>query len=362
MSYYNTPRGGSSSSGVKGWWVVGSVIGAIFLLWLFILVIGLISSRATPQAGQVGVVRSGPSITWVGSWFNGHNIRKVIPPGSGSSFIGLGSETHFYPSDSVQRTYTITSDPQRGDRPAVDVVEVPTSDGVRVGLEGAFYFTTAFNGGTKPQTVNGQQLPSGVDLTKDFDNRFGVRTFPVIGQHGAELHPWEGTDGWSAYLDTAIRPIIDNDLRRSIANVTCTQLVSSCALVHNQGQGAQIKQGLNTTEIQRVQDAINSGLKADIKNTLGVDYFSNIQFLLSKVVLPTPVQDQIDNAQAQFASVGAANAEVQRNHALAQAKAELQKAYQNCPACATIDELKAIPPNVTTFAPGSGFAITQPGK
>jgi hypothetical protein len=32
---------------------------------------------------------------------------------------------------------------------------------------------------------------------------------------------------------------------------------------------------------------------------------------------------------------------------------------EQCPACAQIDTLKAIPPNVTTFAPGSGFAVTS---
>jgi hypothetical protein len=44
----------------------------------------------------------------------------------------------------------------------------------------------------------------------------------------------------------------------------------------------------------------------------------------------------------------------------ADANAQRQRGYQDCPACAQIDTLKAIPPNVTTFAPGSGFAVTQP--
>jgi hypothetical protein len=36
--------------------------------------------------------------------------------------------------------------------------------------------------------------------------------------------------------------------------------------------------------------------------------------------------------------------------------------YENCPACAQIDLLKAIPPSVTTFAPGTGFAVTTPAR
>lgn len=329
-------------------WIFGA-IGTVFLIWLLIFGISLLGARATPQAGEISVVRSGPSAVWFGSWFNGHKVKKVIPQGAGSSAIGLGSEVHSYPSSSVQRTYTITSDANRGDRPGVDVVEVPTSDGVRVGLEGAFYFTTAFD-----------NSPRGEQLTEDFDNRFGVRTFPKVGTN-SELHPWDGNDGWLAFLDTVIRPIIDNDLRRSIANVSCPQLVSSCALVHNNGSQQKVANagGLNNSQIAQIQTEINSGLQADIKRTLGVDYFSNVQFLLSKVTLPGAIQDQIDNAQAQFASVGAASAEYQRNVQLAKAKEALNKAYQSCPACATIDELKQLPGGLTTlvFGGGSGSGI-----
>ena len=35
-----------------------------------------------------------------------------------------------------------------------------------------------------------------------------------------------------------------------------------------------------------------------------------------------------------------------------------QRGYRDCPACARIDELKAIPPSVRTYAPGAGFAVT----
>lgn len=61
--------------------------------------------------------------------------------------------------------------------------------------------------------------------------------------------------------------------------------------------------------------------------------------------------------QGTDSSAFAAQAQVE-----AKANEERQKGYQACPACATIDTLKAIPPTVTTFAPGAGFAITAPGK
>jgi SPFH domain / Band 7 family len=337
--------------------VLGGILAAWLTIWVLWFVIDWVSSRATPQAGQIGVVRSGADAVWIGSWFNGHGIHSVVTPGSGSTYVGLGSTVHWYPSDSVQRNYTITSDPSRGDRPGVDFVEVPTADGVQVRLEGTFYFTTDFNAS-----------PTGEKAVRGFDSQFGVRTFPIVGSDcngtPCQAYPWEGTEGWDAFLDTVVRPIIDNDLRRSIGSVTCAQLVSSCAIVH-QGQAVGTASGgqTNQTTIQQIQNQINASLEQDIATTLGQDFFSKpgssgIQFLLARVALPTVVQNQIDNAQAAYASVAAAKAQVNQNIELAKAKAELQKAYANCPACAVIDELKAIPANVTTFAPGAGFAIT----
>lgn len=333
---------------LKPWKWVGGVLVAVLALWALFLVIALFTSRSAPLAGEIGVVRSGPSAVWIGSWFNGHRIRSVVPPGSGNTFIGLGSEVHYYPADSVQRNYTITSNTNAGDRPGVDVVEVPTSDGIRVGLEGTFYFTTAFNGSAR-----------GESLVRDFDNRFGVRTFPVIGQSATELFPWQGTDGWAAFLDTVVRPIIDNDLRQSIATVTCAQLVSSCALVYQQNVSA-VKNGgaANNASIQRIQNSINASLQTDVQSTLGENYFSNIEFRLARVTLPAAIQQEIDNAQAAFAAVGTSRAKLVQAKIDAQTNAQREAGYRACQTCAEIDALRALPSGLTTYAPGKNFSIT----
>jgi SPFH domain / Band 7 family len=320
------------------------VLAGVIAVLLIIVIASTASSFSTPEPGTIGVVRSGTDV-WPWPYLNGHNIRGTIAPGSGKTFIGFGSTVHYYPSDSVQRTYTITSNPNSGDLPGVDVVTVPTSDGVQVGIEGTFYFTTAFNGS-----------PAGTRLVRDFDNRFGVRTFStgVQGQ-GAELHAWDGTDGWEAFLDQVIRPVINADLRASIGGTSCAQLVSSCALVHQ--ASVATPQG-NGASIQAVENQINGNLEHDIQNVLGEDYFSNITFLLNRVTLPTPVQNEIDEAQAQYAAVAASAAKVQQARLDAQANQIRESGYKDCPACAQIDVYKAIPPTITTFAPGAGVAIT----
>ena len=58
----------------------------------------------------------------------------------------------------------------------------------------------------------------------DFYRKFGVRTF-----NG--LHPYEGDDGWSAFLDQQFRPVLDNALREEIGRYNCAELNASCSLV-----------------------------------------------------------------------------------------------------------------------------------
>lgn len=352
-----------------GWWERRSlgakfaiVVGSVAIFWLVCIIFSWTSARWTPQAGEIGVERAGPSHILPTQWFNGHDIRGVVPPGAGSTFIGFGSTVHAYPSDNSQRTYTITSDPSRGDRPGVDVVQDQTSDGKLVGIQGTFFFNTNFNGGD-----------AGIASVRRFDNQFGVRTFPVVGTDGKQVHVYDGVVGFEAWLDSNIRPIIENDLRRSISNVTCQQLVSSCALasttVAAATNGTKIAANAgqtNSATIQQIQDQINSSLEADIKDTLGVDYFyegpnkPGIRFLLAKITLPTRIQNEIDNAQAAYAAVNTSAAKVQQAHQDYLANVQKQKGYQACQACATQDILKSF--HGQTFAPGAGFAITAGGK
>src|SRR4051794_29117241 len=224
---------------------------------------------ARPDAGEVGVVRNGGPL-------DNRNIREVLPAGSGTTWIGWRSTAHFYPAAFVQRYYTITSDAARGDRPGVDVVRVQTADGFLVGIEGTFYLQTNFDASDH-----------GKRLLKDFDNRFGTREFPVNGEN-RRARPWQGDAGWGAYLDAIVRPIIENELRKSIARFRCAELVSSCALVATQGQvtvsaNAGRRANLN---LQRVQDDIDRGLEQDLGQTLGANYFGDIRFRLSRVTLP----------------------------------------------------------------------------
>lgn len=324
--------------------IILAVTGVIAVL---VLIIGLsmyFTSFDRTDGGQIAVVRNGGPL-------DNNQIRQTLQPGSARTYVGLYSTSHKYPSQ--QRFYTITSDPKRGDRSGVDVEQDPTSDGVEIGIEGTIYFNLNLDKAT----------------IESFDNKYGTRTYPGFGNATAK-HAWDGDEGWDDFLDAIVRPVVSNDLREQIGDFRCSELQAACALVQNNGSNANstktadiVSQGQkNNVNIAKIQDAINTSLADDLKSTLGGDFFTNVHFNLSKITLPSQVQTAINNAQAAFAAVTEAQAKVAQATADASANTQREKGYEKCPACATIDTLKAIPPTVTTFAPGAGFAITQPGK
>jgi hypothetical protein len=271
---------------------------------------------------------------------------RLSQPGSGLTWTGFFSSTHKYPAQ--QRFYTMTADPQRGGRPGIDVMHTPSGDGVEMGIEATIYFTVNI----APETI------------RLFDDKFGTRQF--LGADGKLRYAWEGVDGWNTFFDAAVRPIIENDLRIQINNFRCAELVSSCALVQNGAVGslqppaatATAADGVqNNSNIARVQQSINDSLPGDLRANLGGDFFQHIMFNLVRVTLPGSVQDAVNKAQTAFAAVSEAQAKVLQAQADADANKKRQEGYNACPVCAQIDLIKALPPGITTYAPGTGTTV-----
>jgi regulator of protease activity HflC (stomatin/prohibitin superfamily) len=310
----------------------------VAMVAVLVALIVITTSFDRTQGGEVAIVRNGGP-------FDNNRIRQVLPPASARTWTGLFSHSHKYPAQ--QRFYTITSDASRGDKSGVDVEQDPTSDGVEVGIEGTIYFTL----NTDPVTL------------RTFDDKYGTREY--LGVDRVYRHAWDGDEGFATFLDQIVRPVISNDLREQIGDFRCSELQASCALVQNNGTKAVSLTGQgqkNNVNIAKIQDSINTSLAADLNSTLGGDFITGVRFNLAKITLPTKVQDAINDAQAAFAAVTEAQARVAQASADAAANRQRELGYKQCPACATIDALKAIPPTITTFAPGSGFSITQPGK
>jgi regulator of protease activity HflC (stomatin/prohibitin superfamily) len=328
----------------RAWGALG-VIGLVAIV-LLILLIGWISGFDKTSGGEIAIVRNG-------GMFDNHKVRQVISPASGLVYTGLWSDIHKYPAQ--QRFYTISANPNEGDAGTVDVVHVPTSDGVFVGIEGTLYFTLNTNtAGCQGTNSSNLQRRHPACTIAEFDNRFGTRTF-------GGYHPYEGETGWDNFLNQVIRPVIDNNLREQIGNFPCQELISSCALVQNRGNVRDVSaaQGKkNNANIIAIQNAINTSLRADLHSELGGEYLTGLRFILRGVTLPPQVQDAVDNAQAAFGAVSLSEAHVKQAALDAKANRIRQSGYRGCPACAKIDQLKAIPPTIRTFAPGGSFAVT----
>lgn len=330
---------GGSARGGRHLRIGAVAVGAMAVVFALVLGLMVLSSFDKTQGGEIAVVRNGGPL-------DNNKIRQVIDPASARTYVGLFSSVHKYPAQ--QRFYTITSDAKRGDRTGVDVEQDPTSDGVEIGIEGTIYFT----------------LTSDHGVLEKFDDKYGTRTY--TGLDGAARHAYDGDEGWNTFLDQIVRPVISNDLREQIGDFRCAELQASCALVQNNSSGAGAVQQSsavtgrqNNVNIAKIQNSINTSLLADLNQTLGGPFITDVRFNLAKITLPGEVQSAINRAQAAFAAVTEAQAKVAQAKADAAANEQRQHGYQQCPACATIDTLKAIPPSVTTFAPGAGFAITS---
>ena len=80
------------------------------------------------------------------------------------------------------------------------------------------------------------------------------------------------------------------------------------------------------------------------------------------VRLPDEVQTAVNEAQAQFAEVNKASADLQKARIRKQVNDTLGRSYENCPACAQIDALKSIPANVNAISLGGGGSIALNGN
>jgi regulator of protease activity HflC (stomatin/prohibitin superfamily) len=321
---------------------IGLIGGGIALLVCGLIVL---SGFARTGPNEVGVVYNGGPL-------DKKTQRQILPPAAGLTWTGwLSQDPRLYPSEGSPRRYIITSDPARGDRGNVDVVRVPTADGIDVGLEAKISFTTAFTG------------LAGDALVRSFDARYGNRTYAAPGT-GERLHPWEGDDGFAAFLDVEFRPVLDNALRETIGTFRCEELVSSCALV---GQSRRVDLNTNAGQktnanLLKVQDAIATSLAQDLNRNLGGAYFRGVQVIVSGVRLPQRVQQAVDEAQAQFAEVNKAKADLQKARIRKQVNDTLGRSYESCPACAQIDALKSIPANVTAISLGGNGTIALSPK
>jgi hypothetical protein len=148
-------------------------------------------------------------------------------------------------------------------------------------------------------------------------------------------------------LDRVFRPVLANDLRREVGRYQCWQLVASCALVRR--TEGPIKVSNPNDAIAIIQERIQDALERDVRRTFAVPYFVNIRFRIAEVALPERVQAAVDDAQAEFAAVSGARAEVVQARYQRRRNALLADVYERSPELARIDAIKAAPRGATVI-------------
>ena len=329
------PRSSSAAADkIDGAGPVAKVIGSVVAVLVFLILAGALIGACdggftSTQGGERAVVRNGGPL-------DNKKVRQIIEPASSLTWTGLFSDAHKYPAS--QRFLRISSNADDSESGKADPTQTPTSDGVNVGVNGTLYF----------------ELTSDHKVLTDFDTKFGVRKF---GEDG--LHPYDGDEGFKAWLNEIVAPIAFANARKQVANVSCEELVSSCALVQNQGK-AKVSADAgkkNNASIAEIEGNINSGLETQINDTLGGPYIKNVRFQIVSVELPPALNDAIEQAQSAFAEVSKSEARVKSAQNDAEANRVRQRGYADCPTCAEIDARKAIPTGISVWAPGGGSSI-----
>jgi hypothetical protein len=277
------------------------------------------------DVGHVGVVRNGGP-------FEGRSVRQVLGPGSGPTWTGWFSQKpHEYPASKVVLQYTVSAEANRGDRPGVDVVTVPTLDGVRVGLQGTVYYHFV-----------GERNEG---LLRRFDETFGSREY--MSERGKSVYPYDGDHGFQVLVENVFRPVLDNDLRRVVVTFACAQIVSACKLV-KPASGDTTARGVSKN-VDTIENRINVSLQGDLAGALGGDYFSNVHFRLTRVTLPPTVQNAVTAAQAESAKVTVARQKYEQGRYEARRVDLLAKAYNQSSSLASIEAIKAAPRQSTVI-------------
>jgi regulator of protease activity HflC (stomatin/prohibitin superfamily) len=177
-----------------------------------------------------------------------------------------------------------------------------------------------------------------------FDVGPGTREF--LAADGQTLYPWQGDAGFSAMLDALLRPVLDSELRREVAQFPCAQLVASCALVRTPQASHPAHPD---SSIALIETRINDSLEPDLFKTLGHRWFWDIRFRVTAIALPQNVQTAIDDVQAQYAQVNGAKAQVLQARYQNLRNRLLAQTYDASPALAMIEALKSVPKGATVI-------------
>ncbi|MGH6996853.1 MAG: SPFH domain-containing protein [Phenylobacterium sp.] len=167
-------------------------------------------------------------ISYGGGLFEGAQFQRVVPPGSGLFFNGVGDHLYLYPV--TQRNYIINTKPNQGDIPGGDAIVAPSRDRIPVTFQVATYFKL------------------NTDRVRQFHENIGLKYRAYTA------------DGWRRMLAESFRQQIDFALQREARRYDVADLFA------------------DTGVLTKVQADVGAGLKRNVSDVLGDEYFCGPTF------------------------------------------------------------------------------------
>lgn len=214
-------------------------------------------------ASQAPVDKVG--LYYTGGPIQGRHFKKVITPGSGSTFLGFADDVKWLPIG--QRNYIVSKKPQEGDKKGtIDFIRVPAKGGVNMDFEVSVYF----------------KLNTLTDDIKGYDGGTLRHFWETIGKR----YNADTDGGWDNMLNDNFRKIIEASMRQKVFSFTVDELYANA-------EGAASGKD---DAILKIQNEIAAQLKENINTTLGGNYFCGPTFDRSKPDCP-PFQFIINSAE-----------------------------------------------------------------
>lgn len=229
-----------SSGGGRPLAVVALVVAAAVGLALVPMVVS--SLQKTPR-NMVGISYGGGPV-------EAAHFQRIIEPGSGLFFNGIGDSLYLYPADT--QNYIVSKDPDQGAVKAVDSIVAPTLDRVQVEYQVAVYFKL------------------NVDRLRDFHEQLGL-------QYGA----YESA-GWNKLIQDTFRQQMENALQED------TRRYAVADLFGNADDLVAIQQGVEQKLSQRLTGALGDNFFCGPAYRPGGEC-SPPTFIIKKIELPDDV-------------------------------------------------------------------------